>query len=195
MACNGVDTDCQGMCWQQTDDNGNCGDCGACSVEYCEANCTHNCYTTCSGCTGDCDGCWGSCWSCSGTCTGSCSVCTGGCTTYCDAGCANMAHQEAYNSLITIKQYIASEDIVYLRDLIAEEVYRRDLVPTMTANRESVGDIALKNTMDILLDNLSLILDSGVPTNPAQGELMSRTLIGSVRDQARPLYNETIARA
>lgn len=85
--------------------------------------------------------------------------------------------------------------MILLRDLIEEEVLRRDLMPTHTDN-EDVGDKALTSTMNIMLDNLGLMIDAAdIPRPPDPGELMERAFIESVRDKARPLYNERISRA
>lgn len=117
--------------------------CGDVCVESCKGGCKNTCSGTCEGCTG-CSGC--------GSCGSSCSSCTGTCTDACNNGCTNQNVTNIYNR-IALNTVIMANDIIDLRDLVANEVTRRNKTPTNVT--VAANSTALATTINTIISNIT----------------------------------------
>lgn len=117
--------------------------CGDVCVETCRGGCKTTCSGTCEGCTG-CSGCGG--------CGTGCSSCTGSCTDACNNGCTNQNVTNIYNR-IALNTVLMANDIIDLRDLVANEVTRRSKTPTDVT--VAANSTALAATINAIISNIT----------------------------------------
>lgn len=171
-ACNNNCTGgCKGGCTNCTGCYGGCTSCTWCGGQgTCFGGCTSGCAWTCSGgcngCSGDCEGeCKGCGSNCAGKCDGSCkdtcndtcddtckTGCTNSCTGLCNAGCESSAMS------ITLDDYLTSENIQNIADLIIFELARRpdSKAPTDTTGLFIDGKLVTLADITTIVNNLKL---------------------------------------
>lgn len=152
-ACNNNCTGgCKVGCTNCTGCYGGCTSCTWCGGQgTCFGGCSSGCAWTCSG---GCSGCSGGCSdSCSGGCKGDCKTgCTNSCKGLCNTGCDSSAMS------ITLEDYLTSENIQEIADLIIFELSRRpnSAAPTNTTGLFADGKEITLNDITTIVENLKL---------------------------------------
>lgn len=214
MACD--DNSCSLSCHAGIGGSGSCASCnGKCSggCEFCstqcgdgcKGGCKNTCDSTCSGqcqgcgsacrenctfsCTGHCDSCGGSCSSnCTFSCEDSCDGCTGDCTNTCNNGCTGANVTNLYTNLI-LQHIIYADDLIGLRDLVANEVTRRN--SSVTDVDFQVREIAYVDTINTIINNLNKVSPTASQLKQ-QYDIMDAESMNALINIAKELYEENI---